>query len=66
LGKLGKDKLSRFFYGLTLCSLVSFDIHKKHNQERLHSVLGCLLAVEFERGLHAQTKKEAASRQLPL
>ena len=30
LGKLGKDKLSQFLYCLTLCSLISFSIHKGH------------------------------------
>ena len=41
-------------------------LEKVYNQKRLHSALGYLPPAEFERELHAQTKKEAASRQLPL
>jgi transposase InsO family protein len=39
-------------------------LEKVYNQKRLHSTLGCLPPVEFERGLLAQPHKEAASRQL--
>jgi putative transposase len=41
-------------------------LEKIYNQERLHSALGYLPPAEFERGLLAQTNKEAAARQLSL
>ena len=41
-------------------------LEKVYNQKRLHSALGYLPPAEFERDLHAQTQKEAATRQLPL
>jgi len=41
-------------------------LEKVYNQKRLHSALGYLPPVEFERGLLAQNYKEAAARQFPL
>ncbi|MBZ5669084.1 MAG: integrase core domain-containing protein [Acidobacteriia bacterium] len=41
-------------------------LEKVYNQERLHSALGYLPPAEFERGLLAQTHKEAAARHLSL
>jgi transposase InsO family protein len=41
-------------------------LEKVYNPKRRHSALGYLPPAEFERGLLAQTNKEAAARQLPL
>ena len=41
-------------------------VEKVYNRKRLHSALGYLPPVEFERNLATLNNKEAASRQLSL
>ena len=41
-------------------------LEKVYNEKRLHSALGYLPPIEFERNLIVQNNKDAASRQLSL
>jgi transposase InsO family protein len=41
-------------------------LEKIYNQKRLHSALGYLPPIEFEQNIMAQSKKDAAARQLSL
>jgi transposase InsO family protein len=41
-------------------------LEKVYNRKRLHSALGHVPPAEFEAGLAARNRKDAASRQLPL
>ncbi len=47
-------------------ALIGAFLEKVYNPKRLHSALGHLPPAEFERGLLAQTKKQAAARRLAL